>query len=164
MDEYLGPLAGLVALLVLSGFFSGSETALMAVSRYRLRHLEREGDPNARLVRELTASPDRLLSAILLGNNFVNIAASVLATTIAIDLVGEQNGVLVATFVMTALILVFSEIVPKTLAARFPERVALRIARPVRGVVMLLGPLARAAAWLSSTLLAPVVGRAGQQP
>lgn len=153
MPDVAGPLAGLVVLLILSAFFSGAETAMMAVSRYRIRYLQRRGDRRAARVRHLTSNPDRLLSAILLGNNFVNVAASALATIVAIELIGEQNGVVVATFVMTGLILVFSEIAPKTFAARYPERMALLLAWPVGWVVTVLGPFAHAAAVVARTLM-----------
>lgn len=147
--------AALVVLLALSAFFSGSETALMAVSRYRLRTLERQGDRRAALVRKLVASTDRLLSSVLLGNNFVNTAASAVATSLALRLAGP-NGVILATLVMTALILVFSEIAPKTLAARRPEAIALHVARPVSLVVTVLYPLASAASAVAGLLLRPL--------
>jgi putative hemolysin len=154
MEGLAVPIGALVALLALSGFFSSSETALMAVSRYRLRYLERRGDPRAKLVRRLIASPDRLLSSILLGNNFVNTAASAVATSIALQAAGA-NGVIVATIVMTGLILIFSEVAPKTLAARRPEALALRVARPIQLVVALLYPLAGAASAIANFLLRP---------
>lgn len=154
MSDIGWALAALIVLLALSAFFSGSETALMAVSRYRLRALERQGDRRAILVRHLVASTDRLLSSILLGNNFVNTAASAVATSIALQLAGS-NGVIMATFVMTGLILVFSEIAPKTLAARRPESIALHVARPLSVVVKLLYPLASTASAAAGLLLRP---------
>ncbi|NKB89927.1 MAG: DUF21 domain-containing protein [Acidobacteria bacterium] len=163
MADLTGPLIGLVILLVLSGFFSSSETALMAVSRYRLRYLERHGNKRAAMVRRLLRDPDRLLSAILLGNNFVNIAASALATVIAIELAGE-NGVLVATVVMTALILIFSEIAPKSVAARRPEVMSLLVAPVVRAVVWLLHPFAVAAAAVAGVLTRPFIGSEAATP
>ena len=162
-DDLFRPLLALAFLLALSAFFSGSETALMAVSRYRLRYLERRGERRAGLLLRLTATPERLLSAILLGNNFVNIAASALATTVALRLVGGRGGVLLATFVMTVLILVFAEIAPKTYAARNPERVALAVALPMRAIVTLLGPFARAFAGVATGILYPLVGRARER-
>jgi putative hemolysin len=158
MDDLTGPILGLVVLLILSGFFSSAETALMSVSRYRLRYLERQGNPRAIVLRKLLADPDRLLSAILLGNNFVNIAASALATAIAIEVAGD-NGVLAATLIMTATILIFSEIAPKSVAARKPEWLALAIAPAVGGVVWLLHPFAAAAAFAASLFTWPLLGR-----
>ncbi len=157
MSDLVAPLGGLILLLALSGFFSSAETALMAVSRYRLRYLERRGVRNADVVRRLIESPEGLLSAILLGNNFVNIAASSLAAAIAIRAAGE-NGIWAATVIMTAAILIFSEIGPKTIAARNPERLALIVARPIQWTVRLLRPLAGSAAYVAGLVIRPFVG------
>lgn len=124
----LTTLFGLLAgLLVLSAFFSGSETALMSINRYRLLHLAREGSRGARLARKLLEQPDRLIGLILLGNNFVNILASGLATMAFVRIAGEA-GLLIGTAVMTVVVLIFGEVAPKTLAAFHPERVALPVA------------------------------------
>lgn len=116
--------AGLAGLLVLSAFFSGSETALMSINRYRLLHLARSGHRGARLAQKLLERPDRLIGLILLGNNFVNIFAAALTTVVFVRLVGEA-GVLVGSLALTVVVLIFSEVAPKTLAALKPERVAL---------------------------------------
>ncbi len=163
MPDLVAPLGGLILLLGLSGFFSSAETALMAVSRYRLRYLERRGVRNADVVRRLIESPEGLLAAILLGNNFVNIAASALATAIAIQAVGD-NGIWAATVVMTAAILIFSEIAPKTIAARNPERLALIVARPIQLTVRLLRPFASSAAAVAGLVIRPLVGPATGVP
>ena len=144
MDEIpLGALvAALVLLLILSGFFSGSETSMMAVNRYRLRHLAQTGHGGARLAEWLLAQTDRLLSVILLGNNLVNAAAAALVTVIAFRLFGENEIALsLATLGVTFLILVFSEVTPKVLGAAYAERIVpvvsyvlvvlLRVASPV---------------------------------
>lgn len=126
MDEIpLGALvAALVLLLILSAFFSGSETSMMAVNRYRLRHLAQTGHRGARLAEWLLAQTDRLLSVILLGNNLVNAAAAALVTVIAFRLFGENELVLsLATLSVTFLILVFSEVTPKVLGATYAERI-----------------------------------------
>lgn len=123
-DLPLGALVGaLVFLLFLSAFFSGSETALMTLNRYRLRHLVAAGHPGARLAEQLLSKPDRLIGLILLGNNFVNILASSLATIIAIRLGGE-GAIPIAAGLLTLVVLIFSEVAPKTMAALYPERVA----------------------------------------
>jgi len=123
-DLPLGALFGALAfLLFLSAFFSGSETALMTLNRYRLRHLTAAGHPGARLAERLLQKPDRLIGLILLGNNFVNILASSLATIIAIRLGGE-GAIPIAAGLLTLVVLIFSEVAPKTLAALNPERVA----------------------------------------
>ncbi len=152
MSDALPAFAGLVLLLLLSGFFSGSETALMAVNRYRLSYLARRGDRRAARVRDLVAMPDRLISTILLGNNFANTAASALATAFAISIAGER-GIVYATLVMTALLLIFAEIAPKTLAARHPEKVSFIVARPIGLLVKLLYPLASVAGAAANLVL-----------
>lgn len=113
----------LLVLLILSGFFSGSETALMTLNRYRLQHLVKQKHSGAVRAQKLLQRPDRLIGLILLGNNFVNILASSLTTIIAIRLIGEK-GIPVAAGILTLIILIFSEVAPKTLAAMRPERLA----------------------------------------
>jgi Mg2+/Co2+ transporter CorB len=114
----------LVLLLVLSAFFSGTETALMSINRYRLRHRARQGQRSARLAEALLQRPDRLIGLILLGNNFVNIFASSLVTVIALRLGGE-GAIAIGAGLLTLTILIFSEVAPKTYAALHPERIAL---------------------------------------
>ncbi|MFT5045782.1 MAG: Mg2+/Co2+ transporter CorB, partial [Porticoccaceae bacterium] len=108
---------------MISGFFSGSETALMSLNRYRLRHKANNGDKAALRTARLLENPDRLISLILLGNNFVNILASAIATVIALRLMGEA-GIAVATGLLTLVILVFAEVTPKTFATRRSEQFA----------------------------------------
>jgi len=126
--------------LLLSAFFAGSETALTASSRASMARLEKQGNKRAALVNRLLASRERLIGALLLGNNAVNIAASALATGILLVWFGSA-GVLYATVVMTALIVIFSEVLPKTAAFNAPERIALLVARPMGVIVKLLGPI-----------------------
>jgi len=113
----------LAVLIILSGFFSGSETALMTLNRYRLKSLADRGHKGARLAKKLLERPDRLLGLILLGNNIVNIFAATIATIIALRLYGEI-GLAVAPVVLAFVILVFAEVTPKTLAALKPEKLA----------------------------------------
>jgi Mg2+/Co2+ transporter CorB len=121
------PLAGLLGLLavllLLSAFFSGSETALMSLNRYQLRHKAREGHRGARLAETLLERPDRLIGLILLGNNLVNFSAASLVTLITLDLGGE-GAVAIGTGIFTLVVIIFSEAAPKTLAALHPERLA----------------------------------------
>lgn len=121
------PLAGLVTILVvlllLSAFFSGSETALMSVNRYQLRHKARHGHPGAKLAEKLLERPDRLIGLILLGNNLVNFSAASLVALIAFK-IGGQPAVAIGTLILTLTVLIFSEAAPKTLAALHPERLA----------------------------------------
>lgn len=130
----------IVVLLLLSAFFSGSETALTSVSRPRLHHLERRGNRRARLVNRLISDRERLIGAILLGNNAVNIFASALATSVLIGLFGEA-GIAYATIGMTLLVLIFAEVLPKTYALRNADRVALAVAPFMRLMVIVLSPI-----------------------
>ena len=124
-DVPIGTLLSLLGvLLVLSAFFSGTETALMSINRYRLRHRARHGSRPAKLAEALLQRPDRLIGLILLGNNFVNIFASSLVTVIALR-VGGEGAIAIGAGLLTLVILIFSEVAPKTLAALHPERLAL---------------------------------------
>jgi Mg2+/Co2+ transporter CorB len=113
----------LLVLILLSGFFSSSETGLMAINKYRLRHLANKGHRGAKLAQRLLQKPDRLIGLILLGNNLVNILAASIATVIGIRMFGV-NGVWIASLALTVVILIFAEVAPKTIAAVHPERVA----------------------------------------
>lgn len=127
-------------LLCFSAFFSASETALTSLSRIRARHLQKEGVKGADVINQLKEEPSKLLGTILVGNNAVNIGASALATALAIELF-QSKGVGIATAVMTILILVFSEITPKSLAAQNSEKFSLRVAKPLSLIVILLHPI-----------------------
>jgi Mg2+/Co2+ transporter CorB len=133
-------IAGILVLLGFSAFFAGAETALTAVSKARMHHLAGEGSRAARHVNRLIVDRERLIGAMLLGNTFVNILSSALATSIALMLF-DRGGVAIAAFVMTAVILIFAEVLPKTLAIARTDRVALAVARPVRLFVALLAPV-----------------------
>jgi magnesium and cobalt exporter, CNNM family len=132
-------LGAIIALLALSAFFSGSETALTAVSKARMQQLEKNGDTRAGRVNVLLESRDKLIGALLLGNNLVNILASALSTNILLNIFGDV-GVAYATLIMTALVLVFSEVLPKTYALANSDQSALRIAPLVQLIVKLLSP------------------------
>ncbi|MBL4739552.1 MAG: HlyC/CorC family transporter [Sneathiella sp.] len=137
--ELILSIAAIALLLVLSGFFSGSETALTAASRARLHQMEQGGDKRAAGINKLRNNHTKLISAILLGNNLVNILASAMATSILISLFGDI-GVAYATIVMTVLILIFSEVLPKTYALRRPIRVALLVTPILRPAIFILSP------------------------
>ncbi|WP_196353724.1 HlyC/CorC family transporter [Yersinia intermedia] len=113
----------LVVMVVVSAYFSASETGMMTLNRYRLRHLSKQGNRAARRVEKLLRRPDRLISLVLIGNNLVNILASALATIVGIRLYGNA-GVAIATGILTFVVLIFAEVMPKTIAALYPERVA----------------------------------------
>lgn len=140
-------LLSLCILVVLSAFFSGSETGLISLNRYRLRHMTRDGHAGAVRASELLKRPDRLIGVILLGNNFVNILASAIATVIALRLMGEE-GIMLATLLLTLVILIFAEITPKTLAALHPERFAFPATLVIRPLLKVLYPLV----WLINTI------------
>ncbi len=133
----------IVLLVMLSAFFSGSETAMTAASQPRMLELERQEVAAAGIVNRLRARTDRLIGAILFGNNLVNILASALATSLFIDRFG-QNGVFYATAVMTLLVLIFAEVMPKAYAIKHADSTALRLAPVLRAVVSVLAPAARA--------------------
>ncbi|USH02975.1 CNNM domain-containing protein [Grimontia kaedaensis] len=123
-DISTGTLATVLVLLIfISAYFSGSETGMMALNRYRLRHLSKQGHKGAKRVEKLLERPDRLIGLILIGNNLVNILASAIATILGMRLFGDL-GVAIATGGLTLVILVFAEVTPKTLAALYPERVS----------------------------------------
>jgi Mg2+/Co2+ transporter CorB len=129
----------LIVLLIVSGFFSVAETSMMALNRYRLKHLVETGRRGAKLTQELLERTDRLLGVILLGNNLVNAAAATLAAIVTVHLFGESKWALAGgTAIITFLILVFSEITPKVVGATYPERIALPAA-------FVLAPLLRIA-------------------
>ena len=114
----------MILLVILSAYFSGSETAMMALNRYRLRHLANEGHRGAKRASRLLERPDRLLGVILIGNNFVNFSAASIATVVALRLIGD-SGVVIAPIVCTFVFLIFAEVAPKTIAAAYPEKIAL---------------------------------------
>ncbi len=127
-------------LLILSGFFSGSETALTAASRGKLRSKADKGDKSAERALLITEDNERLIGSVLLGNNFVNILASALATAMFTRLFGD-SGVALATMVMTLLVLVFAEVLPKTYAITRPEMAASWVSAPIRVVILVLAPI-----------------------
>ncbi|MBD3822857.1 MAG: DUF21 domain-containing protein, partial [Thiotrichales bacterium] len=130
----------LLLLIILSALFSSSETSMMAINRYRLKHKVKEGHKGAIKVERLLEKPDRLLGVILLGNNFVNIFASSIATIIFMQLLGEA-GIALAAGILTLVILVFSEVAPKTLAALYPEKIAYPAAYILEPLLKVLSPL-----------------------
>lgn len=139
-------------LICLSGFFSGSETALTATSRARMHSLEVAGDDRAGIVNRLIERRDRLIGALLIGNNLVNILASSLTTSLFLALFGD-SGVAIATLLMTVLLVIFSEVMPKSWAISAPERFALVVAPLVRPFVAVVGPLSSIVNWIVRKLL-----------
>ena len=140
-------LGAILGLLIISAFFSGSETALTAASRARMHTLEEDGNKRAGLVNRLLDSRERLIGALLLGNNLVNIAASALTTSLFLSVFGEA-GVVYATLVMTAIVVVFAEVLPKTYAILNADRMALGVAPILKILVALLAPVTAALQFL----------------
>jgi len=140
----------LVICLILSAFFSSSETAFTSLQRFRLEHLIEIKVKRAKLVAQLIERPEKLLSTILLGNTFVNTAAVALATILAISTWGERNGAVIATILMTILILIFAETTPKTIAAHHAEKLSLVYARPMKAISWLFTPLVVVLSWIAS--------------
>jgi len=152
-DVPLGLLFGLlIVLLFLSAFFSSTETALMSLNRYRLRHRARAGHHAARLTEKLLQQPDRLIGLILLGNNAVNLAAAALVTVIAIR-VGGEAAIFAGTMILTVIVLIFAEVTPKTIAARYPSKIALPAALIYYPLLKVAYPLVWIVAFLANTLL-----------
>jgi len=147
-DLSLSALIGvLVFLIFLSAFFSASETAMMALNRYRLRHLAKTGNKGARIASTLLERPDRLLGVILLGNNLVNFAAATIAGLIAFKLFGEIT-LLLVTVPLTITVLIFAEVGPKTVAVLYPERIAF----PAAFILLPLLKLGYPVVWIINTV------------
>lgn len=144
---FLFSLIAILILILLSGFFSGSETALTAASRVRLHNLEKDGNLRAALVNRIREKKDRMIGALLLGNNLVNIMASALATSVLIKIFGEA-GVVYATLVMTFVVLIFAEVLPKTYALHHADSMAMRISPIIRLVIFVFAPVTEMVTWI----------------
>jgi Mg2+/Co2+ transporter CorB len=149
----------LIVLLIISAFFSGSETGMMSLNRYRLRH-QRKKSSGARRAAKLLAKPDRLIGLILIGNNAVNILAAIIANMLAILYVGEAAAPWVATASLTVTVLVFSEVTPKTIAAQNPEWFAFKASHILKPLLQLLTPLV----WMVNKLTNAVISLLGFDP
>jgi magnesium and cobalt exporter, CNNM family len=150
--EIILTLAAVLLLIVLSAFFSGSETALTAASRARMHALELEGNEHALKVNRLLAEPQRIIGTVLLGNNLVNILASSLTTSLLIGLFGEV-GVAYATVAMTALVVIFAEVLPKTYALAYPDRISLSVAPVMQVLIVVFKPMTMAIEFVVRQLL-----------
>jgi Mg2+/Co2+ transporter CorB len=141
-----------VVLVVLSGFFSAAEIGMMSINRYRLRFLVKKKNKRAIRVNQLLAHPDRLLSVVLIGNTLANIIASMAVTLIGQHLYGDV-GVAIATVLLTIIILVFSEMTPKTLAALYPQQVAFACSFPLMILQLIFSPMVRLISWVANGIL-----------
>lgn len=144
----------LAVLILLSAFFSGSETGLMSLNRYRLKHLAEKNHGGARRALELLTNPEKLISLILLGNNFINILITQLATYIGYRVYGDA-GIAIATGILTLTLLLFAEVTPKTLAAIRPEKIAFPAAYVYKPLSRLMAPLVWVINWLAKFVLLP---------
>ncbi len=151
-SDLIFPIISVILLLVLSGFFSGSETAFTAASKARLLAREKEGNKRAGLVNKIREKKDRMIGALLLGNNLVNILASAIATSVLLKIFGE-SGVIWATIIMTILVLVFAEVLPKTYAFHNAETMAMRIAPILRLIIIIFAPITEAVTWIVRKVL-----------
>jgi putative hemolysin len=138
--------------LILSAFFSSSETAFISLERFRVQHMVETKVKGAKRVSRMLERPDRFLSTILLGNNLVNTAAASIATILAISIWGQDTGVIIATFGMAIILLIFAETMPKTFANRHAERISLLFVRPIEIISLVFSPVVIALSWLASGL------------
>ena len=145
-------LSSIVVLTGLSAYFSGTETAMMALNRYRLKHLVKQRHKGARKANRLLRRPDRLLGVILVGNNLVNFSAATIATVIGLRLYGD-TGVLLAPWVLTITFLIFAEVAPKTLAALHPEGWSFRSVYILQPLLKVLHPVVAFINWFSNALV-----------
>ncbi len=148
------------AMILLSAYFSGTETAMMALNRYRLRHLVKRGNRGAKKADSMLQRPDRLLGVILVGNNLVNFSAATVATVIGFQLLGD-TGVLLAPWVLTVVFLIFAEVAPKTLAAAQPERWALKAVFVLKPLQRMLMPVVALINLVSNALVRPFLAVSG---
>jgi len=151
--------AALIILLLISAFFSGSETGMMSLNRYRLRH-QRKKSSGARRAAKLLTKPDKLIGLILIGNNSVNILAAIIANMLAIIYVGKEAAPWVATASLTILVLVFSEVTPKTIAAQNPEWFAFKASHILKPLLQLFSPLV----WMVNKLTNGMISLLGFDP
>ena len=146
----------LIGLIIASAYFSGSETAMMALNRYRLKHMAERNHRAAQRAQQLLDRPDRLIGLILLGNNFVNILAAQITTVLTLRLIGEGS-LFISGLVLTAVILVFAEVVPKTMAAVHPERIAFPSSFLLRILLFVFFPVV----WVLNRCSNNILGRLG---
>jgi Mg2+/Co2+ transporter CorB len=137
------------ALIAMSAFFSAAETSITSSSRARMFQLEKEGDKGAQRVNQLIQNPDRLIGSLLLGNNFLNTLAGALTTALLVKLFGQApTTIAIATALVTAIVLIFAEVMPKTFAFAYPETTARWVSLPVKWSVTLLNPIVSAVRWI----------------
>jgi len=140
----MGPLIFAIVLVMMGAFFSMSETALMSVSRLTMRHLADNGEKRAKLVEKILSKKERFISSVLIGNNLVTILVSIIVAAFAIEISTEENEALyltIATFATTIVVIIFGDIIPKVMASKFTQKVALFTARPLSFVMFIFNPI-----------------------
>ena len=152
MDGDLVSFLLILIFVLFSAFFSSSEAAFLSIQRTRISHLVNSGVPGARRVAAMIGNPERLLSTILLGNNLVNVAFTAFITAISVEAFGEGRGILVATVGGTIVLLLFGEIIPKSIAVKRAEGTALLYARPLKIVELVLWPVVIVLQWISNVI------------
>lgn len=150
------------ALILLSAYFSSSETGIMSINRYRLKHLEKQNHAGAMRVSKLLQKPDQLIGLILIGNNLVNILASSIATIIGIRLFGDPAGLAISTISLTVIILIFAEVTPKTLAALHPEKISYPSSLVLNLLMVVLKPFVIALNWITNGFI-KLIGISSEQ-
>ncbi|MEE9199174.1 MAG: DUF21 domain-containing protein, partial [Dehalococcoidia bacterium] len=153
----------IVVFLLMSAFFSSSETAFISLQRVRMLHLANIGHPGARGMARRMEHPEKTLSTVLLGNNLVNTAAAALATAMAVSWLDQGVGIVVATAAATLLLLVFGEVIPKTFASRHAEWLAFRYLRPFTVIEWVLFPFAILLQWIGTAIVTLSGGRIGSR-
>ena len=152
----------LAVLILLSAFFSGTETALMRVNKYRVRHLAKKGNKSAQLAEKLLKKPDKLIAFILLGTNLVNFIAASLVGVVSME-IGGPTGVVIGTILLTAVVLLFCESIPKTVAAIFPEKIALPASRIYDPMVKFTKPFLMVINFFTNSILKLLGSSSDQQ-
>ena len=163
MNEIPSAFLWIALLILMSAYFSGSETAMMSLNRYRLRHLVNEGHRGARKANRLLQRPDRLLGVILIGNNFVNFFAASIAAAVGAELLGQTTSTLVTPIVLTIVVLIFAEVTPKTVAAQRAETLAFPSAYILQPLLKICHPLVFSINAVSNFIAAPMIGRTRHQ-
>ncbi len=153
MQQFIPLIIAILVLLCFSAFFSMSETALISLSKIKLRHMISKGIKNSKLVQQLVSKPEKMITSILVGNNLVNTAISVIGAIVFVFFLGDKVGMLTATVVVTIMLLIFGEIIPKMFAVQRSEKVSLAVAKPINLLVIVLNPVAKVFTKLGNAMI-----------
>ncbi|MDD5270611.1 MAG: hemolysin family protein [Candidatus Omnitrophica bacterium] len=153
MQQFIPLIIAILVLLCFSAFFSMSETALISLNKIKLRHMISKGIKNSKLVHQLISKPEKMITSILVGNNLVNTAISVIGAIVFVFFLGEEAGMLAATVIVTIMLLIFGEIIPKMFAVQRSEKVSLAVAKPINLLVIVLNPVAKVFTKLGNAMI-----------